>query len=269
MKNWKKIAYAALSGLVLLIGFLMPKVILQIQDARFHVQVDTYALNNEPLRLSSHLVERLTAINEDMVVFSATETAQMQKEAVYRKMLEAASLFNQTQLYTVNELEEENLYWEADPMQLISADGTLSFIVWYCYLESRSESAFMVIDDETGKVLCIKGEVVSEYGISYDVSLFIENIEDFRGALEKYYDCDSVVLERETQLPMDSTDALTKVVVVESKDSTNGASVGDDNISVGSASDIGVFYTLTEGELQTTLPFEFGADGSYYSFNYN
>lgn len=150
MRIWKKVIAVFLTILVLLLGFFMPKLVLQYSDKKTESQVSKYELNDVSLSLSSQLWDRLYAVRDgyNSIVVDITVDTKMTEADVYEEMRRIDEEFGQMLLQ-----ESEILTVEAEPELVISRDGSLSFIVWRCLVLHEHGSVTMMIDDTAGKML--------------------------------------------------------------------------------------------------------------------
>lgn len=246
MKYVKRGVYAFAFCFILLAGFLMPKAVFHLQDLQLEVEVDSYGLNNTSLRQSSHLLERMQAIREDMVELTQTEQTSLDVANMYPLMVEAADVVG---LFKI--VDDTVMEWDAVPKQMISRDGTLSFIVWDCYINMEYGDIFMSIDDATGKLLSMREYI---YGDWVPGENEIDSMED---RLKDYYACDYI-------------EQLVDENYIDLKD-VNG-SVVDSNRSETTDYDmllLNIRYNMIDGEFQTevNVQFEENFDTSYLLLN--
>lgn len=234
MKNLKKGMYAIAFCFVMVAGFLMPRTILHVQDLRLEVQVDSYGLNNAPLRQSSHLLERMKAIQEEMVELTQTEQPRLNHTSIYPVMMEGIDAVG---LYKV--AEDMIVEWNAKPKQMISKDGTLSFIVWDCSISMEKGDIWLTVDDATGKLLKINEFIYDDWYIDRESYAVV-----MTDSLTNYYACDRV--EQITDNGYVDVDSVTGAVVT-----TDGMD-GSDTTEYDSYM-IRVKYCLTDGEFQTEI----------------
>lgn len=230
MKYWKKGISIFLFCLVLLAGFLFPKTVLHIQDMRLEERVEAYRLNNEPLRQSSHLLERMTAMQDEMVELTQVEETMLNLDMVYSLMLNIVRTFG---LYSLEESMVTG--WEATPKQMISPDGTLSFVMWDCNVYTEYGDIMIKLDDTTGKALTYQEYLYEDWeieGIDY-IENVLWQIEDYYG-----YEWEQVIPDEDNKVY--DTDAIYDVV------STS------DEATVCVAR-----YILRDGEIQTDLTCEY------------
>lgn len=230
MKHWKKGISIFLFCLVLLAGFLFPRTVLHIQDMRLEERIESYRLNNEPLRQSSHLLERMTAMQDEMVELTQVEETMLDSDMVYSLMLNVVRTFG---LYPLE--EHMVIDWEATPKRMISPDGTLSFIMWDCNIYTQYGDIMIELDDTTGKALAYQEYLYEDWG--FEGGDYIENIslkiEDYYG-----YEWEQVTSDEDQKVY--DTDGIYDVVDVS----------GDSIVYA-------VKYILKDGEIQADITCEY------------
>lgn len=224
MKAWKKVIAVFLTILVLFIGLLLPKLVLQYQDLKSESQVSRYELNDVSLNLYSQLWDRIATVQNGYLIIGdgIGMDTELTEDEVYQEMYDIDKLFGQM----ISD-SGEILYVETIPELVIGMDSSFSFIIWECVITHEHSLVTMTVDDTTGKMLsfdcnytdditnseAIDSGVVDNSGVNTVVSVRMpgEELDILCERLKEYYEIPEAYRSNATEeslpLGVDSYDA--------------------------------------------------------------
>lgn len=187
MKIRVKLLYGIVTIGILLTGFLLPRQVWNMQDVRQESRVDRYELNSITLNVSGQLLEKLSAVQQGEIIPLTFADTEMSVKDVQQKMLEINEMLG---FYP---MEAEDITYQAEAKLVIDETNEISFVIWRGRIEDDYRDIEILLDDTTGKMLCI--DIIGYIDAVYpDITKLEPDIspEELGGILKDYYELAAV-----------------------------------------------------------------------------